>query len=118
GKGWGQGSDALTAGGETLAIYMGVAEFANVRDRLYDEGVSAATPFAIVENGTRPEQRVFVGTLAELVECAAAYAVQAPALLIVGGVAELAATQHWFGNEPLGRSGFAAGDTKDAKKIR
>lgn len=104
GKGRGQASDALTAGGETLAIYMGVAEFANVRDRLYDEGTSAGTPFAIIENGTRPEQRVLVGTLAELVECAAAYAVQAPALLIVGAVAELAATQHWFGNEPLGRS--------------
>ncbi len=94
-------SDALTAGGETLAIYMGVAEFANVRDRLYDEGVSAGTPFAIIENGTRPEQRVLVGTLAELVECASAYQVQAPALLVVGDVAELAATQHWFGACPL-----------------
>ena len=94
-------SDALTAGGETLAIYMGVAEFANVRDRLYDEGVSAGTPFAIIENGTRPEQRVLVGTLAELVECASAYQVQAPALLVVGDVAELAATQHWFGARPL-----------------
>ncbi|HEY8010375.1 MAG TPA: siroheme synthase CysG [Rudaea sp.] len=101
GKGRGQASDALTAGGETLAIYMGVAEFASVRDRLYNEGVSAGTPFAIIENGTRPEQRVLVGTLAELVECAAAYAVQAPALLVVGGVAELAATQHWFGARPL-----------------
>ncbi len=94
-------SDALTAGGETLAIYMGVAEFASVRDRLYDEGVSAGTAFAIIENGTRPEQRVFVGTLAELVECAAAYKVKAPALLVVGEVAQLATGHHWFGAAPL-----------------
>lgn len=93
--------DALTAGGETLAIYMGVAEFASVRDKLYDEGVSAGTPFAIVESGTRPEQRVFVGTLAELVECAAAYKVHAPALLVVGEVAQLAAEHHWFGAAPV-----------------
>ncbi len=95
--------DALTAGGETLAIYMGVAEFANVRDKLYDEGVSAGTHFAIVENGTHSEQRVLTGTLAELVECAAAYAVKAPSLLIVGDVAQLAETQHWFGTPALTR---------------
>jgi uroporphyrin-III C-methyltransferase/precorrin-2 dehydrogenase/sirohydrochlorin ferrochelatase len=94
-------SDALTAGGETLAIYMGVAEFPNVRDKLYAQGISAGTPFAIIENGTRPEQRVLVGVLAELVECAAAYAVHAPSLLIVGEVAEMAATQHWFGAAPI-----------------
>jgi uroporphyrin-III C-methyltransferase/precorrin-2 dehydrogenase/sirohydrochlorin ferrochelatase len=96
--------DALTAGGETLAIYMGVAEFANVRDKLYSEGVSAGTHFAIVENGTRPEQRVLTGTLAELVECANAYQVKAPSLLIVGDVAQLAETQHWFGAPALTRS--------------
>ena len=94
-------SGALTAGGETLAIYMGVAEFANVRDRLYDEGVSAGTAFAIIENGTRPEQRVFTGTLAELVECATAHKVQAPALLVVGEVAQLATGHHWFGAAPI-----------------
>ena len=93
-------SEALTAGGETLAIYMGVAEFANVRDKLYDEGVSAGTHFVIVENGTRPEQRVLTGTLAELVECANAYQVKAPSLLIVGDVAQLAETQNWFGAPP------------------
>ena len=95
-------SDALTAGGETLAIYMGVAEFANVRDKLYAEGVSAGTHFAIIENGTRPDQRVLIGTLAELVECATAYRVQPPALLIVGDVAQIAAEHHWFGAGPLG----------------
>jgi uroporphyrin-III C-methyltransferase/precorrin-2 dehydrogenase/sirohydrochlorin ferrochelatase len=94
-------SDALTAGGETLAVYMGVAEAATLRDRLYEEGWSAGTPFAIVENGTRPEQRVFVGLLAELVECATAYRVQAPSLLIVGAVAALALDNHWFGSAPI-----------------
>ena len=45
----------LTAAGETLAIYMGVAEAATLRDSLYADGWSPATPFAIVENGAHPE---------------------------------------------------------------
>jgi uroporphyrin-III C-methyltransferase/precorrin-2 dehydrogenase/sirohydrochlorin ferrochelatase len=93
--------DALTSDGETLAIYMGVAEAATLRDKLYDEGWPAATAFAIVENGTRPEQRVLTGMLAEIVEMATAFEVRAPALLIVGEVAELATRQHWFGAAPI-----------------
>ncbi|WP_347259326.1 siroheme synthase CysG [Rudaea sp.] len=91
----------LTAAGETLAIYMGVAEATTLRDSLYADGWSPATPFAIVENGTRPQQRVLVGLLAELVECAHAFEVRAPALLIVGDVAALAAANHWFGAAPV-----------------
>jgi uroporphyrin-III C-methyltransferase/precorrin-2 dehydrogenase/sirohydrochlorin ferrochelatase len=91
---------ALNADGETLAIYMGVAEAEPLRDRLLADGWRADTPFAIVENGTRPEQRVVLGTLADLVERVQTHRVHAPALLIVGAVAELAAHQHWFGAVP------------------
>jgi len=95
--------DALTAHGETLAVYMGVAEAAPLRDRLLADGWPADTPFAIVENGTRPEQRVVVGTLAELVERVQANDVHAPALLILGAVAALAAQNHWFAAMPVDR---------------
>ena len=94
-------SDALTADGETLAIYMGVAEAAQLRDRLLADGWNIDTPFAIVENGTRPEQRIVLGTLAELVERVQANDVHAPALLIVGAVAALAAKNHWFAAAPM-----------------
>ena len=93
---------ALAAERQTLAFYMGVAGLAHVRERLAAHGRDSATPFALVENGTRPEQRVIVGTLAELPELAQRHAVQAPALLFVGEVAALATTLHWFGAAPLG----------------
>lgn len=96
-------ADALTAHGETLSVYMGVAEAEPLRERLLAEGWPAATPFAIVENGTRPEQRVVLGTLAELVERVQMHRVHAPALLIVGAVAALAAQNHWFAAAPLDR---------------
>ena len=92
---------SVASEGETRALYMGVGEFAALRERLLAEGLSPNTPIAIVENGTRPQQRVVLSDLASLVECARLHEVKSPALLIVGAVAALAAQQHWFGAAPL-----------------
>ncbi|MEE7561563.1 uroporphyrinogen-III C-methyltransferase, partial [Xanthomonas sp. Kuri4-2] len=48
---------------QTLAFYMGVAGLEALQQRLLHTGRGAATPFALVENGSRPEQRVVTGTL-------------------------------------------------------
>ena len=86
---------------QTLAFYMGVAGLGRIRERLLAHGRAASTPFAIVENGSRPEQRVITGTLAQLPEIAHAHSVQSPALLILGEVAALAERLHWFGAAPI-----------------
>lgn len=86
---------------QTLAFYMGVAGLERIRDRLIAHGRDASTPFAIIENGTRPNQRVVTGTLASLPETAQRFAVQTPALLILGEVAALARELHWFGATPI-----------------
>ncbi|GAB3103865.1 siroheme synthase CysG [Lysobacter terrae] len=96
---------ALAQEKQTLAFYMGVSGLERIRDKLLAHGRSAATPFAIVENGTRPEQRVVLGPLADLPELARSNEVGAPALLIIGEVAALAARLHWFGSEPLTGAG-------------
>ena len=51
----------------------------------------------LVENGSLPQQRSLVGTLTELPELAARYAIEAPALLILGDIAAQAAAAHWYG---------------------
>ncbi len=102
---------ALAAGRETLAIYMGVATLPELEAELIAHGRPAATPIAFVENGTRPEQRVLLGTLGEATVLARRHALAAPALLIVGGVAALARTLGWFGAAPLG---LAAADERSA----
>ncbi|ATE70997.1 siroheme synthase CysG [Lysobacter capsici] len=86
---------------QTLAVYMGVSGLDVLRDKLIEHGRSASTPFALIENGSRREQRVVTGTLADLAERARGHNVQSPALLIVGEVAALAARLHWFGAAPL-----------------
>lgn len=92
---------ALAQPNQTLAVYMGVAELQGFRDGLVAAGRSPRTPFALVENGSRPQQRVVAGTLDELPAAARTHAVRSPALLIVGEVAALAGTLHWFGAPPL-----------------
>lgn len=94
--------DALAQERQTLAIYMGVAGLEALRERLLAAGRNPSTPFALVENGSRPEQRVVTGTLADLPDTARAHDVASPALLILGEVAGLAAQLHWFGAAPLG----------------
>ena len=99
---------ALAAPGQTLAFYMGVAGLARVRARLLAHGRAASTPFALIENGARPEQRVVLGTLADLPDSAAAHAVRSPALLLVGETAALAERLHWYGAPPLVSAGTPA----------
>jgi uroporphyrin-III C-methyltransferase/precorrin-2 dehydrogenase/sirohydrochlorin ferrochelatase len=76
---------------------MGVGSLDTVSRKLLAHGRAASTPFALVENGSLPEQRTLTGTLAELPALARRHAIAAPALLIVGEVAALAAPLHWHG---------------------
>lgn len=87
---------------QTLAVYMGVAMLDTLQSQLIAHGRSPDTPFALVENGSRAEQRVIVGKLSELVGRAREHEVRSPSLLIVGEVAALAEELHWFGEKPLG----------------
>lgn len=93
---------ALAQPRQTLAVYMGVALLDTLQSQLIAHGRSPDTSFALVENGSRAEQRVIVGKLSELVERASAHDARSPALLIVGEVAGLAGELHWFGDAPLG----------------
>ncbi|MBS0569094.1 MAG: uroporphyrinogen-III C-methyltransferase, partial [Proteobacteria bacterium] len=103
---------SLAAERQTLAIYMGVGQLEALRDRLIAHGRAASTPFALIENGSMPDQRVIVGTLAQLPERASRHAAKAPALLILGEVAVCAEHLHWFGAAPLGAA--AEGDMRHA----
>ncbi|MEO8670645.1 MAG: siroheme synthase CysG [Tahibacter sp.] len=92
---------SLAAERQTLALYMGVASLDTLRTKLIAHGRSRSTPFALIENGSRPNQRVVLGILSELPEVAKANAIQSPALLLLGEVTALGADLHWYGAAPL-----------------
>ncbi|MGP1667017.1 MAG: siroheme synthase CysG, partial [Rhodanobacter sp.] len=92
---------ALAQERQTLAVYMGVAGLDVVQAQLLAHGRASDTPFALIENGSRADQRVVTGTLANLVARARVHEVRSPALLILGEVAALASRLAWFGAAPL-----------------
>ena len=87
----------LVSPDQTVVIYMGVAQLADISAKLIGHGRAADTPAAIVERATTRQQRVFIGTLGELPEIAQREQVKAPALIVVGGVVKLHDKLNWFG---------------------
>jgi uroporphyrin-III C-methyltransferase/precorrin-2 dehydrogenase/sirohydrochlorin ferrochelatase len=86
---------------ETLVVYMGVALLPSLVERLIAQRAPRATPVAIIENGGRASQRVVLGNLDSIAALAEAERVIAPSLLVVGEVAALAESLHWYGAAPI-----------------
>jgi uroporphyrin-III C-methyltransferase/precorrin-2 dehydrogenase/sirohydrochlorin ferrochelatase len=82
--------------GQTLALYMAVANFGAIAARLIELGHPRELPLAVVEHGTTERQRVILATLAELPTLAADHAVESPALLLVGKTVRYAERYAWF----------------------
>ena len=91
---------ALAGERQTVAFYMGVGALATIGDRLLRHGRDATTSVAIIENASRPQQRVTLAMLGALEDLAARGGIQSPALLVVGETAALAGRLHWFGEAP------------------
>ncbi|MEZ5462721.1 siroheme synthase CysG [Dokdonella sp.] len=105
---------SLARQNQTLAIYMGVSGIARTQHLLIAHGRDPNTPVALIENGSRPEQRVICGMLCELSRLAAAHSLQSPSLLIVGEVAGLANRLHWYGQAPLTGAPASSADRRAA----
>ncbi|MBT3930046.1 MAG: uroporphyrinogen-III C-methyltransferase [Rhodospirillaceae bacterium] len=81
---------ALSGSRHTLVVYMGVSRAGSLAAQLMDHGRAPETPIAIIENGTRPDERVIVGTLESVPSLVRTAQVGAPALIVIGEVAALA----------------------------
>jgi len=84
---------------QTLALYMGVAQYGEIAERLMDHGTDPATPVAVIERGTTDSQRVISTVLGELPEAALELEIEPPALLLIGETTELTERYAWFAPE-------------------
>lgn len=89
---------ALAQERQTLAVYMGVSQLPRLQELLLMHGRAANTPFAIIEKGSTPQQRVVTGTLNNLSSLAEHHDIAAPAILILGEVAQLGDKLAWYGS--------------------
>ncbi|MCU0534131.1 MAG: uroporphyrinogen-III C-methyltransferase [Hydrococcus sp. Prado102] len=80
---------AIAQGSETIIIYMGVHNLANIIPELLAGGLSAETPIALVRWGTRPEQKELIGTLETIVRQVEETQFEAPAIAVIGNVVNL-----------------------------
>jgi len=74
---------------DTLVVLMGVERLAEVVRQLGANGRPPDTPIALIENGTLPNERVVVGTLADIVGEAEREQVRSPAVIVIGEVVRL-----------------------------
>ena len=90
---------SMRSANQTLVIYMGLMKSAHIQQQLIAAGRSADTPVAIVENGSRSDQRVVTGSLQQVATLIEQHQLQSPALLIIGDVVKLQQDLHWFGTK-------------------
>ncbi|MCG8356880.1 MAG: siroheme synthase CysG [Kiloniellales bacterium] len=82
----------LAQGGQTLVVYMGVSTAGAIARRLIEHGASPSLPLAVIEKGTRSDQKVVRGRLENLEGLIASAGITGPALLVIGEVAREAAS--------------------------
>jgi uroporphyrin-III C-methyltransferase len=76
--------EAIARVGGTIVILTGRARIRRIAARLIDGGLARDTPVAAISGGSRPEQQVLRGTLAELPA-----PLPPPVTFVVGAVAAL-----------------------------
>jgi uroporphyrin-III C-methyltransferase len=72
----------------TLVVYMGLANLAEISERLVTAGLEACTPAVAITSGTTADQAICRTTLGELAPAVVAAGMQAPLLVIIGRVVE------------------------------
>ncbi|MCQ6962854.1 uroporphyrinogen-III C-methyltransferase [Methanolobus chelungpuianus] len=73
----------------TLVVFMGVKMLERNVSELIKNGKDPQTPVALIERGTRPDQRVTVGVLENIASLAKERKVRAPAITVIGNVVKL-----------------------------
>ncbi|WP_168418007.1 siroheme synthase CysG [Acinetobacter towneri] len=82
---------------QTLVLYMGLVGLETICEKLIAHGQRADMPVALISKGTTPEQKVVVGTLADIASKVAQHQIQAPTLTIIGEVVSLREQLKWQG---------------------
>jgi uroporphyrin-III C-methyltransferase len=81
--------------GGTIVILMGVSNLRSNMDHLIEGGMDPSMPVAVIEKGVTSDQRVIVGDLAAIADLCEREEVQAPSIIVVGGVTSM---RKWLGD--------------------
>src|SRR6266536_1461805 len=85
----------------TKVIMMGTDRIGQIAETLVSQGMSPATPVAMVRWGTTGHQHSIEGTLATIADVAAREKIGPPTVAVIGDVVKLRAKLNWFERRPL-----------------
>ncbi|MGB8696872.1 siroheme synthase CysG [Acinetobacter sp.] len=80
---------------QTLVLYMGLVGLERICAQLIAHGQRPNMPVALISKGTTPDQKVVVGTLADIASKVTEHQIQAPTLTIIGEVVKLREQLQW-----------------------
>ncbi|WP_419592133.1 siroheme synthase CysG [Thiolapillus sp.] len=90
---------------QTIVFYMGLMGLPVIVEKLVEHGVSPQMPIALVQQGTTHLQRVFTGTLENILDVVEREKPKPPTLTIVGEVVQLHEKLSWYKGEKPGYQG-------------
>ncbi len=93
--------EALARFPGTLVFYMGVKALPRIAERLIDAGREAGEPAAVIDRGTRPDQRTVVSDLNGIAAAASEAGIKPPAVTVVGPAAARREQIAWLERRPL-----------------
>ncbi|NCC44634.1 MAG: uroporphyrinogen-III C-methyltransferase [Clostridia bacterium] len=93
--------EALVRTGGTLVFLMGVTALSDICSNLMKAGMNPDMPAAILQQGTTAGQKRIVATVSTLKEEVEKQGIETPAIIVVGGVCEVADKFAWYEKLPL-----------------
>jgi uroporphyrinogen III methyltransferase/synthase len=91
----------LATATDTICVLMGMRRIAEITRAILDGGRSPSTPAAVIQWGTRPEQRVLTAPLDQIAEATQRAGIKNPAVIVVGDVVSLRESIAWYDRGPL-----------------
>lgn len=92
---------ALANSGDTICIYMGVANIGTIASKLIEYGRADSEPVAVIRRGTTSEHITLTGNLGNIAEKIEQAGLRPPAMIVIGRVVDLRKQIGWFEDKPL-----------------
>lgn len=93
--------DKIATGIGTLVFFMGMKNLGSIVDNLLSHGRDPRTPVALIQWGTRTDQKVVTGTLRNILPAVQDAKLGPPAIIVVGEVVKLREKLNWYESKPL-----------------
>lgn len=86
---------ALAKSADTIVIMMGLSRIGVISKNLIAGGLGKNTPVAVIQNGTSKNQRMIIGTLANIADKIKQNKIAPPSIIIIGDVVKLHKIVGW-----------------------